>query len=164
MTKGRKHFLKSKEIKKLLLDVYDQIGIKIEKFLNSKIRVQVNETEYGDIIIFNGRALLVRFYGEFFPTLFFNEVLSIIPKIVIDMGAVPYVCKGADVMAPGITTINGEFKENDIVIVVDECHGKSLAIGRALLNSEKMDTVKQGKVVKIFHYVSDKLWNHLKDS
>ena len=164
MTKGRKHFLKSKDIKKLTLDVSDLLGINIEDFFNSKIRVELNETENGEIFIFNGKALLARFYGELFPTLFFTEVLTILPKIIVDMGAVPYVCKGADVMAPGITAINDEFNLNDIVLVVDERHGKPLAIGTALLNSEKMSRIKQGKVVKIVHYVGDKLWNHLKDS
>jgi PUA domain protein len=164
MTKGRKHYLKSKEVKKLMLDVSDQLGINIKDYFKSKIRIQINEIQNGEIFIFNGEALLARFYGKLFPTLFFTEVLTIIPKIIIDMGAVPYVCKGADVMAPGITEINDEFNLNEIVLVVDERHGKPLAIGTALLNSEKMSKIKQGKVVKNLHYVGDKLWNHLKDS
>jgi len=78
------------------------------------------------------------------------------------MGAVPYVCKGADVMAPGVVNINGEFKENDLLLVVDERHGKPLALGIALFNAQAMKNVKHGKIVKNIHYVGDKLWKALR--
>jgi len=67
-------------------------------------------------------------------------------------------------MAPGVRSIKGEFKENDLILVVDERHGKPLAVGVALLSSEEMKTVKGGKTVKNLHYVGDKLWNRLRDS
>jgi PUA domain protein len=86
------------------------------------------------------------------------------PKIVVDMGAIPYVCKGADVMAPGVVSIKGEFKENDVLLIIDERHGKPLAVGVALISSENMGAVNRGKTVKTLHYVGDKLWNHLKGS
>ena len=59
-----------------------------------------------------------------FFTLAFEELFSMFPKIVVDMGAVPYVCKGADIMAPGIRSVNGEFETNNLLIVVDERHNK----------------------------------------
>ena len=48
------------------------------------------------------------------------------------MGAIPYICKGADVMAPGIKEIPLNFNEGDIVVVRDIKHRKALAIGKAL--------------------------------
>ena len=102
--------------------------------------------------------------GKLFFTLSFEELFPLFPKIVIDMGAVPYVCKGADVMAPGVRAVKGEFKENDLLLVIDERHGKPLAIGVALFSSEEMKTVNHGKTVKNLHHVGDKLWNLLKGS
>ena len=162
--KRRRHFLKEKESKRFLLEVSKTLGTDIERLLGSKTRVEMNETEAAEIFIFNGRPLLARSNGALFPTLSFEELFPIIPKIVVDMGAVPYVCKGADVMAPGVVAIEGEFREKDILLVVDERHGKPLAVGVALFSSETMKTVNHGKTVKNLHYVGDKLWNYLRGS
>jgi len=162
--KRRRHFLKEKEAKRFLLEVSKTLGTDIEQLLGSKTGVEVNETEIAEIFFFNGRPLLARYNGALFPTLSFEELFSIIPKIVVDMGAVPYVCKGADVMAPGVVAIESEFKENDLLLVVDERHGKPLAVGVALFSSEDMKTVSNGKTVKNLHYVGDKLWSYLRGS
>ena len=162
--KRRRHFLKEKKAKKFLLEVSKTLGTDLERLLGSKTGVEVNETETAEIFIFNGRPVLARSNGALFPTLSFEELFSIIPKIVVDMGAVPYVCKGADVMAPGVVAIKGEFKEKDLLLIVDERHGKPLAVGVALFSSEAMKTVNHGKTVKNLHYVGDKLWNYLRGS
>jgi len=162
--KRRRHFLKEKEAKRFLLEVSKTLGTDIERLLGSKTGVEVNETEIAEIFFFDGRPLLARSNGVLFPTLYFEELFSIIPKIVVDMGAVPYVCKGADVMAPGVRAIKGEFKENNLLVVVDERHGKPLAVGVALFGSEDMKALNSGKIVKNLHYVGDKLWDYLRAS
>lgn len=162
--KRRRHFLKEKEAKRFLLEVSKTLGTDIERLLGSKTGVEVNETEIAEIFFFDGRPLLARSNGVLFPTLYFEELFSIISKIVVDMGAVPYVCKGADVMAPGVRAIKGEFKENNLLLVVDERHGKPLAVGVALFGSEDMKALNSGKIVKNLHYVGDKLWNYLRPS
>jgi len=160
--KPRRYFLKEKEARRLLLDFSQRLKTDFEQLLGAKPRIEVNETEAAEIFIFNGKPLLVRSGGELFPTLAFEEVFPFISRIVVDMGAVPYVCKGADVMAPGVVSIKGEFEENDLLLVVDERHGKPLAIGVALFNSQAMKNVKHGKIVKNIHHVGDKLWKTLR--
>lgn len=160
--KPRRHFLKEKEARKLLLNFSQRLKTDVEQLLGTKPRIEVNETETTEIFIFNGKPLLVRSGSELFPTLAFEEVFSFISRIVVDMGAVPYVCKGADVMAPGVVNIEGEFEENDLLLVVDECHGKPLAIGVALFNSQAMKNMGHGKIVKNVHHVGDELWNYLR--
>ena len=81
-----------------------------------------------------------------------------LPRVVVDMGAIPYVCNGADVMAPGITTMDS-FAEGGLVVVRDVTHSKALAIGRALKSSSEIEATKKGKVVENLHYVGDRLWN-----
>jgi PUA-domain protein len=162
--KRRRYFLKEKESKRFLLEVSKTLGTDVERLLGSKTRVELNETETTEIFVFNGRPLLARSNGALFPTLSFEELFSFIPKIVVDMGAIPYVCKGADVMAPGVVAIEGEFRENDLLLIVDERHGKPLAVGVALFSSEAMKTVSHGKIVKNLHYIGDKLWNYLRGS
>lgn len=162
--KRHRYFLREKEAKRFLLEVSERLGPDVEQFLGSKTRVEVNETETAEVFIFDGKPLLARSGGEIFPTLSFEELFSAIPRIVVDMGAVPYVCKGADVMAPGVRAVKGEFKENALILVVDERHGKPLAVGIALFNSEDMKAARGGKTVKNIHYVGDKLWNHMRAS
>jgi len=161
--KPRRHFLKEKEARKLLLDFSQRLKTDVEQLLGSKPSIEMNETETGEIFIFNGKPLLARSGGELFPTLAFEKAFPFISRIVVDMGAVPYVCKGADIMAPGVVSVKGEFKENDLLLVVDERHDKPLAIGVALFSSQAMKNMKQGKIVRNIHYVGDNLWNYLRE-
>ena len=78
------------------------------------------------------------------------------------MGAVPHVCNGANVMAPGIVRVEGDFGKGDLVLIVDEKHGKPLALGESLCDSGRARNTKQGVVVKSIHFVSDKIWNFAK--
>ena len=80
-----------------------------------------------------------------------------LPRVVVDMGAIPYVCNGADVMAPGITDMDS-FEVGDLVVVRDVTHGKALAIGKALKSSSDIEASRKGKVIENLHYVGDSLW------
>jgi len=160
--KPRRYFLKEKEARKLFLDFSQRLKVDAERLFGSKPRVEVNETEVAELFIIDGKPLLARSDKALFPTLAFDEVFHFLPRIVVDMGAVPYVCDGADVMAPGVVSIEGDFKENDFLLVVDERHGKPLMIGVALFNSQAMKNLKQGKIVKNVHHVGDKIWKALR--
>lgn len=84
------------------------------------------------------------------------------PRIIVDMGAVPHVVGGADIMAPGIRRVQGDFKENQLVVIVDEKHGKFLAVGSSLLASRTLASTKKGKVILNLHYVGDPVWEAIK--
>lgn len=79
-------------------------------------------------------------------------------KVVVDMGAVPFVAKGADVMAPGVVSVDEGIEAGTIVVVVDERHDKPLAVGRAKVLGSEIKGPK-GKVVKNLHHVGDEVWN-----
>lgn len=111
-----------------------------------------------EVYLINGEALLARKEKILFPTLL-NPVLNGLPSAVVDMGAIPYVCNGADVMAPGIKEVRGEFEESALIVVRDITHGKPLAIGLTLFSSEEMKEMGTGKALRNIHYVGDRLWN-----
>ena len=160
--KGRRYSLKSKEAKPVLSQASERLKINLENIVGSKTNIEVAESEQIRIFLIDGRPVLFKAGETVLPTLLFKEILEKVPKIVVDMGAVPYVCKGADVMAPGIVRIDGNFSQGDIVVVVDEKHGKLLGLGESLLDSEAARIAKQGAVVKNYHFVSDKVWNFAK--
>jgi PUA domain protein len=162
--KSRRHHLKGSETKKLFHQLQQTLGLDINQDYETKPRVEVEETENTEVFFINGEPLLAKTDGNLFPTLRYERAITGLPKIVVDMGAIPYVCKGADVMAPGITQVNGEFKENVVILIVDERHGKPLGVGLSLCGSEEMKTADRGKVVKNLHYVGDKIWGYIKGS
>ena len=88
-------------------------------------------------------------------------ILTFLPTITVDTGAVPYICNGAHLMAPGITEFSQPFEEGDIIIIDEERHNKPLAIGRSLQPSHQLETINSGKVALNLHYVGDKIWTFL---
>ena len=65
-------------------------------------------------------------------------------------------------MGPGIRRVEGSFGEKELVVIVDEKHGKFLAVGRSLLASGELTATKKGKVVANIHYVGDPVWEVIK--
>ena len=101
--------------------------------------------------------------GEIYiPFLSETGLLERFPKIVVDMGAVKFVCNGATIMRPGVKNYS-EFEKDQIVCVVEESHNKFLAVGRSLVSSKDMTTMAKGEVVKNLHYVSDRFWEAAKE-
>ena len=158
----RRYSLKSKDAKLILNEVAERLKVNVAALFGSKAKVEVVKVEFGQIYLIGGNPLFFKVGARVLPTLLFQDFAALAPKVVVDMGAVPYVCKGADVMAPGIVRVEGEFGKGELVLVVDEKHGKSLALGESLYDSETARSTKQGAVVKNFHFVSDKIWNFVK--
>ncbi len=161
-TAVKRHFLKEKATRRLLLEISRKFGIDIEQLFGSTPHTELAETQVGEILFINKKPLFAKVDDIILPTLLTNEILSLFPKIMVDMGAVPHVCNGADLMVPGVVKVNGDFNRDDMVLIVDERHAKPLAIGIALFDSHTMRKLRHGKVVKNIHYVGDKLWKILK--
>lgn len=160
--KYRRYFLKTKEAKTLLTKASERLKINLEKIFNAKVNVELVETDFGEIFLINDKPMLVKIGENIFPTLTFNEIFLIAPRVVVDMGAVPHVCNGADVMAPGIVRFDGEFRKGDLVLVVDEKHGKPIAIGEIAYDADAAKKTTQGVIVKNIHFVGDRIWNFIK--
>ena len=109
------------------------------------------------VYIFFKEAILARKKDFLIPTLI-NPAIDDLPSALVDMGAIPYVCNGADVMAPGIMDIEGGFEKDGLLVIRDVKHRKALGIGAALYSSEEMKGLKKGKAILNLHYVGDKIW------
>lgn len=161
--KHRRNFLKDKEAKALLAQASERLKTSTEQLLKAKANIELVETEHAKIYLVNGRPLIAKVSEELFPTLIFKDFLAIAPKAVVDMGAVPFVCKGANVMRPGIRRFEGDFAEGDFVFVIDEKHGKPLAVGEAIFGRAEAESATQGPVIRNVHFVGDKIWSLLKE-
>jgi PUA domain protein len=159
----QRHSLREKEAKSIIAEFSKKVKILPEELHESKKNIEVIEIEDAKIYLIKGKPLLAEHERNLFPTLFFNEFLFSLPKIVVDMGAVSYVCNGADIMAPGIVRIEGQFNAEDFILIVDEHHTKPLAIATSLFDSQASRQTKHGKIAKNLHFIGDKIWKSLKD-
>jgi PUA domain protein len=153
--------LKTKEIRQGLSEASQRFNIDLVTLFGGKVNVDVVEFENVQIYTVNSRPIMFKAEG-FLPLLCFTEFIQFAPKVTVDMGAIPFVCKGANVMAPGIRHVENEFSKGVLLIVIDEKHGKPLALGESMFNSAEFRNIKSGPVIKTLHYVSDKYWNAAK--
>ena len=100
---------------------------------------------------------VLKINDSYLPFLDQTEVLEKFPNVMVDMGAVKFMCKGANVMRPGIKKYT-EFSKGDVVCIVEESQHKFLAVGKAVTDSSELDDMKKGEVIKNLHYISDKCW------
>ena len=114
-----------------------------------------------ELVLVNGVAALV-LEGELaFPTLLAAHKLGLeLPRVTVDMGAVPHILNGADIMVPGIVAF-GEFQAGDVVYIDDVEKRRVFAVGQALISSNGLRSSKRGKAVRTLHYAGDKLWKLL---
>jgi PUA-domain protein len=151
----KRYYLKKKKLKGII----DKLGY-YSKLISPKSRIEILDTDHFRIILINGEPFIMMIGDTPFPTLKGALEIPLLYKYVtVDMGAVKFVAKGADVMCPGIIDADLNIKEDDLVIVVDELHKKPLAIGKSLISGEDMINRNEGKAVKSIHHIGDKIWN-----
>ncbi len=110
-----------------------------------------------------GRGLrALRIGGQYVPFLSETQTLEKFPRVTVDMGAVRFMCKGANVMRPGIREFS-EFESGDLVCVAEESHNKFLAVGRSLVSSGDAQSMEKGEVLKNLHFISDRFWDSAKE-
>jgi PUA domain protein len=151
-----KRRLKDKEVKHLLrelIGIYPSAEV-LESAKNFEELIVGGETVY----FVDDAPSIIRTKEGLLPSLKFENVISSLPRIIVDMGAVARVANGADIMRPGVKKMQGDFAKGKLVVIVDERYGKPIAIGITEVDSEELMAMSKGKVVKNVHYVGDELW------
>lgn len=151
--------MKEKDARKILSEFLEHVHDADQQLASLKPPVEVSGMKHGELFFIDGLPAFARSENVLFPTLTSPKMLFALPKATVNMGAVPYVCNGADVMAPGIVGFEGDFGRDDFVVIVDERHRKPLAMAVALFSSEEAKKLERGKVLKNVHYVGDNVWN-----
>lgn len=129
--------------------------------VSPKQKVEIVEDGKHRIMYVDDEALLFEFEGLWLPLLrclLSGRITVSYPKVAVDMGAIRFVANGADIMRPGIVFVEDGISPGSPVLVVDEKHGKTLAIGVSMLSSEELRASSGGKVVKNAHAAGDALW------
>ncbi len=145
--------LSNQEIRELITQIEESYG---DLGLSKKDKYEIDDK----IILINNKPTFFYGGGKICPTLKVILKKNFLPKITVDMGAVKFVIKGANIMRPGITKLDEDIKKGDIVSVVDETHKKPLAIGRAKYSGSKIKEKEKGNVVENLHQIGDDIWNY----
>jgi len=150
-----RHHLRDDEADRIRDALGDSVGVAPAEDAD----IEEAEVEDGpDLYLVDGEPLVVRIDGEYFVTV--QGALALEPDrclVTVDAGAVEFVTNGADVMRPGIVDADPGIAEGDLVVIVEENHGKPLAVGRALTDGDDM-TGDEGRVVESVYHVGDELW------
>jgi PUA domain protein len=141
---------------KLLVNWPENIIPKIKNIKAYEIeknkKLLIHETNFAAVLI--DEAIL--------PFLGSSTLVASFPYVLIDMGAVRYVCNGANIARPGIVKFES-FLKDKIVIVKDKDYQKPLAVGMSLYDSENGMSLSKGHIINNMHYVGDKFWNLYKE-
>jgi translation initiation factor 2D len=143
------HPLKNSQRKKLISE--------IESIYGSRPDIQQVIKSGGESIYGNDNPLVFEWEQKLVPTVYFQWIHAGLPVITTPQLVVKRLLDGADLMVPGIIDYS-EFQKDDIVCVCPAGMRTAVCVGVALMNSTDLETVQQGKAVKVLHWYGDALW------
>ena len=155
MIRKRKR-LRTKEVKAYSEEIEKRLSVSA---FTEKDAVDLAESSEFNVIYVNGEILAMVFENMTFLTV--RGLLKYRPQrkfVTVDMGAVPYVTNGADIMAPGIVDADAEIQEGEMVWIRDVKNLVPLAVGVTSISGEELKKGGKGKVIRTIHNVGDKLW------
>ena len=138
-------------------EILEQINSQWNVKLSKQKNVRFHYITDNEIIITGTDITAIMVGNNILPFLSETTILKKFPSVVVDMGAIRFVCKGANIMRPGIKDFT-DFKKGDIVCVIEESQQKFLAVGIAEMSSDESKEAKKGEVIKNIHYISDNFW------
>ena len=149
----KSNLISKSETSALLKKISENWRIEIPKIKNLKVHQISNEEQ-----IITGKGIkILKVDEDYIPFLSETETLEKFPSVTVDMGAVRFMCKGANLMRPGIRNFT-DFERETLVCIVEESQHKFLAIGKAMVDSSEIESMEKGEVLKNLHYISDKFW------
>ncbi|MCL2143486.1 MAG: RNA-binding protein [Methanomassiliicoccaceae archaeon] len=155
MIRKRKR-LRSKDVKSYSDEIERRLGI---PSFTADDAVDLAESSEFNVIFVNGEILAMVYENITYLTI--RGILKYRPQkgfVTVDMGAVPYVRNGADIMGPGIVDADPGIKKDDMVWIRDVKNLVPLATGIALADGEELKSGGKGKMIRTVHNVGDKLW------
>jgi PUA domain protein len=149
-----RHHLRSDGVRDLT-DALAELGVELDA--DTYELVKLEESPF-DLVLVDGEPLACYYEGEPFITVRGANAATPSQHVVtVDAGAISFVSDGADVMRPGIVEADPAIDPGDLVVVVEETHGKALAVGRAKVAGDEMPG-EEGRVVESLHHVGDDLY------
>ena len=149
----KSNLISKSETTSLLKTVSERWEMEFPKIKNLKVHQITNDAQ-----IITGQGIkILKIDDDYLPFLSETETLEKFPNVTVDMGAVKFMCKGANLMRPGIKKFT-EFEKDKLVCIIEESQHKFLAVGKAMVSSSELEEMEKGEVIKNMHYISDNFW------
>ncbi len=161
-----RHHLRSDDVEAFRSTLHDQLGVDLS---GATFELVKTETAPFDLILVDGTPTGMYYElgandeGEsdgrvpFLTVKGANATEPTQRLVTVDTGAISFVSDGADVMRPGIADADTTITAGDLVVIIEEAHGKALAIGRSRVDGTDL-IGEQGKVIDSIHHVGDELY------
>lgn len=147
----------TEKILKILEKSWEKVSI--PKVKNVKM-FEIEENK--SILVIDSMVAVLTANDSILPFLGKTEILDKFPSVTVDSGSIRFICNGAKILRPGIVDFE-YFKKDDIVGVKDEKFKKYLAVGLALEDKDRANSMEKGQIINNLHYVGDKFWNAYKE-
>ena len=149
----KSNLISKSETSTLLKKISQEWNIEFPKMKNVRVHQILNDAQ-----IITGEGLkILKIENDYLPFLSETAILEKFPNVEVDMGAVKFMCKGANLMRPGIKKFT-EFEKDKLVCIAEETHHKFLAVGKSVVSSSELENMEKGEVIQNLHYISDKFW------
>lgn len=150
----KSNLISKRDTANLLQTVASRWKMELPRVKNLKVHQITDDAQ----LVTGADIKILKINDEYLPFLSETKILEKFPHVIVDMGAVKFMCNGANVMRPGIKDFS-EFEDGDTVCITEESQHKFLAVGKAVVPSSELDSMEKGEVVKNLHYISDKFWD-----
>ena len=149
----KSNLISKSETTALLKTISEKWDMELPKIKNLKVHQILDDAQ-----IITGEGIkILKVKEDYLPFLSETKLLERFPNVMVDMGAVKFMCNGANVMRPGIKKFT-EFQKDQLVCIVEESQHKFLAVGKALVSSSELEKMEKGEIIKNIHYISDRFW------
>lgn len=149
----KSNLISKSETSELLKVISEKWRMEFPKIKNLKVHQILD-----DVQLITGQGIkILKIQDEYLPFLSEIEILKKFPSVTVDMGAVKFMCNGANLMRPGIRKFTS-FDKEQLVCIVEESQNKFLAVGKSTMSSEDAEKIDKGEILKNLHYISDKSW------
>jgi len=104
--------------------------------------------------------------GPFLPTLrTLHKYPAMMPRLQVDVGAIPFVLRGVDLMCRGFTSKGGkcevDLPKSAPVAIYAEGRTHACAVGVTRLSTHDIRTINRDVGVDNIHFLGDGLWQLL---
>ncbi len=144
----KSNLISKSETSELLKVISEKWRMEFPKIKNLKVHQILD-----DVQLITGQGIkILKIQDEYLPFLSETEILKKFPSVTVDMGAVKFMCNGANLMRPGIRKFTS-FDKDQLVCIVEESQNKFLAVGKSTMSSEDAEKIDKGEILKNLHYI-----------
>ena len=152
-----------------IVESFPPIEPYIDDILPKKITLTIvkgkNDFAFCNFVVADGKILFYQLSDKapWLPTLrLLHRFPDMMPKMQVDKGAIKFVLRGANIMAPGLTSAGGMYqrgllKSSPVQVTAEGCQ-HACAIGNMLIDSNDLDNKPTGLAIESIHTLGDGVW------